>query len=234
MFELRQCKCKDCKKTALSSFNKDGELLTSFEEERTEKKFYCLEHHPEKEQIVNQIKLYVHNHDKIIGLNASGIKLNEADLSNKRFYGCDFSNCTFANLHSNGLRMRMCNMAFCTISDCDFIASNIQFSNFTGSKLVHAVLTGSDLIHNNFNGITAYQTSFDDSDLYNSRFIKAVLITTSMNNCNLKKTIFYEAIKDNVSFKLSNTREALMNRYESSYIGDIRNSADKAVEDLKL
>ncbi len=234
MFELRQCKCKDCKKTALSSFDKNGELLSSFEEKQSEKKIYCLEHHPEKERTVNQIRLYVRNHEKIIGLNASGIKFYEEDLSNKKFYGCDFSNCNLTNIHSNGLRMRMCNLSFCTISDCDFIASNIQFSNFTGSKMIHVILTGSDLVHNNFNGITAYQTSFDDSDLYNSRFIKAVLITTSMNNCNLKKTIFYEAMKDNVSFKLSNTREALMNRYEDSYISDIRNSADKTNEDLKL
>lgn len=78
--------------------------------------------------------------------------------------------------------------------------------------MVHAIFTGSDLIQNNFNGITAYQSSFDDSDLYNSRFIKAVLINTSMINCNLKKVAFYESAREGVSFKLSNTREALLDK----------------------
>ena len=83
------------------------------------------------------------------------------------------------------------------------------------------VLTGSDLIHNNFNGITAYQCSFDNSDLYNSRFIKAILMNTSMQDCNLKKTIFYDSARENVSFKLSNTREALIDRNKGGLIGDL-------------
>ena len=59
------------------------------------------------------------------------------------------------------------------------------------------------------NGINAIQSSFDDSDLYNSRFIRAELNNTSFRNCNIKKTCFYEIKQENVSFKLSNTREAL-------------------------
>ena len=76
------------------------------------------------------------------------------------------------------------------------------------------------MIHNNFNGITAYQCSFDDSDLYNSRFIKAMLINTSMNNCNLKKTVFYESMREGVGFKLSNTRESLLDRNKGGLMGD--------------
>lgn len=237
MFELNLCKCEKCSKLALSYFDENGELVKDFDlhtKQNNSDFGFCLEHHPEKEKISAQIKKYISQHEKIVGLNASEISFCGDDLNNKKFFCCNFSNCTLKNIHSNGLTMRMCNLDFCTCTDCDFISSNIQFSNFSGSKLVHVILTGSDLIHNNFNGITAYQTSFDDSDLYNSRFIKSVLITVSMNNCNLKKTVFYESMKDNVSFKLSNTREALMNRFEGSFISDIRNSATSNEGDLKL
>ena len=62
------------------------------------------------------------------------------------------------------------------------------------------------------------------SDLYNSRFIKAILINTSMSNCNLKKTAFYESAREGVSLKLSNTREALMDRSKGGMIGELGNA----------
>ena len=37
----------------------------------------------------------------------------------------------------------------------------------------------------------------------------AELVDTSMQNCNLKHTLFYNSKRTNVSFKTSNTREAL-------------------------
>ena len=58
----------------------------------------------------------------------------------------------------------------------------------------------------------AFQSSFDDTDLYFSRFAKATLMNTSFRNCNIKKTVFWDVVSDNVSFKLSNTREAEFNR----------------------
>ena len=72
------------------------------------------------------------------------------------------------------------------------------------------------MIQDNFNGIKAYQSSFDDSDLFNSRFIMASLVDTSMQNCNLKHTLFYNSKRTNVSFKMSNTREALFDRKGSA------------------
>jgi hypothetical protein len=35
------------------------------------------------------------------------------------------------------------------------------------------------------------------------------LTDTSFRNCNLKKSLFYDSKRSNVSFKMSNTREAL-------------------------
>ena len=37
---------------------------------------------------------------------------------------------------------------------------------------------------------------------------------TSFRNCNIKKTIFYNTNRTNVSFKMSNTREALFESEE--------------------
>ncbi|MBQ3800905.1 MAG: pentapeptide repeat-containing protein, partial [Treponema sp.] len=119
---------------------------------------------------------------------------------------------------------------FSTMTDCNLIKCNMQFSSMAGTKLVHALFTGSDFIHNNFNGMTAYQCSFDDSDLYNTRFIKAVLMNTSMMNCNMKKAVFYGAVREGVSFKMSNTREALFDRDKGGLMGDADGLMDDGLE----
>ncbi len=225
MYTFNKCSFPGCNKTALSSFNEQGEII--------DKPGYCFEHTEMPEQMLSNMRNYILSHEKIVGLNANGITIDNIDLTNKKLYGCNLQNCTMRSIHANGLRARMCMMDFCTFSDCDLLNSNIQFSSFSGSRLVHILFTGSDLIHNNFNGITAYQSSFDDSDLYNSRFIKAMLINTSLNNCNLKKTVFYECIREGVGFKLSNTRESLVDRNRGGLMGDINtNLEDDDIETL--
>ncbi|MBR3548766.1 MAG: hypothetical protein IKN90_01690, partial [Treponema sp.] len=42
----------------------------------------------------------------------------------------------------------------------------------------------------------------------------------SMNNCNLKKTVFYESMREGVGFRLSNTRESLIDRNKGGLMGD--------------
>lgn len=208
MFISNKCQCPGCNNPALSKINDDDTI--------TDEPGFCFAHIEDKKEYLLKLRKYVESHEKIVGLSAYGITVNNIDLSNKKFYGCNFQHVLFQNVHSDGMRLRMCMMDFATFTDCDFLNSNIQFSSLAGAKLVHVVLTGSDLIHNNFNGITAYQCSFDNSDLYNSRFIKAILMNTSMNDCNLKKTIFYDSARENVSFKLSNTRESLLVRNKKS------------------
>ena len=213
MYPMNVCQCPGCTKFALSNFDSEGNIV--------ETPGFCLEHTPNKAEQIYAIRQYVLTHEKIVGLNASGIKIDNIELENKKFYGCNLQHCTLTNVHAKGMRARMCAMDFCTVTDSDFLSTNIQFTTFSGSKLVHVLFTGSDLIHNNFNGITAYQSSFDDSDLYNSRFIKAILINTSMKNCNLKKAVFYDSVREGVSFKLSNTREALADRRKGGLMGDL-------------
>ena len=207
------CKCPGCTKPALSEIDKNLAL--------TQNPGWCIEHHPYLKKALKRIFLHVMRNDTIIGLTACGVEVKKLNLRNKRFIGCNLQNCTLTNVHADGLKMRICIADNSTLTDCDFVKSDIQFSSFAGSKFVHILFTGSNLIHTNFNGLTSYQSSFDDSDLYNTRFIKTVLINNSFRNCNLKKTVFYDSVRDNVSFKLSNTREALVDRKRGGLMGDI-------------
>jgi len=209
MYLFNKCQYPGCKTFAISSVKDDGTLIESDR--------FCLRHNPNPEELAHNLREYINTHEKIVGLNADSLTLDDMNLSNKKFYGCNFQHAIFNNVHSNLIRARMCMFDFSTFTDCTFIKSNIQFSSFSGSKMVHTIFTGSDLIHNNFNGITAYQSSFDDSDLYNSRFIKSILMNTSLANCNLKKTAFYDSARDGVSFKLSNTREALFTQGKENF-----------------
>ncbi|MCQ2248588.1 MAG: pentapeptide repeat-containing protein [Treponema sp.] len=219
MFTTNKCRCPECNNPALTTI-RDNELFT-------EENNFCYDHLENKEEYMRSLKEYIESHEKIVGLCACGIYVRNMDLSNKRFYGCNFQHVTFTNVHSENIRLRMCMMDFSTLTDCNFPQSNIQFSSFAGSKLVHTSFTGSDLIHNNFNGTTCYQCSFDNSDLYNSRFIKAILLNTSIRDCNLKKTIFFESARDKVLFKLSNTREALFDRNKTNSLDELGNEMEE-------
>lgn len=200
MFEPNNCIHPDCNRIALSHIGADGDIAC--------KPGYCLRHSPDPEAAKDSIYGYIRARQKIVGLNACGLTFTDIDLTDKRFYGCNFQHCTFSNLQSEFFRSRMTFFDFSLFSDCNLLRSNLQFSSFAGATFSHILFTGSELVHNNFSGITAYQSSFDDSDLYNSRFISARLVDTSFRNCNIKKTIFHSIEQRNVSFKLSNTREA--------------------------
>lgn len=200
MFSQNTCLVHYCRSIALSTFDDEGNL--------TEEKNYCLDHTPDPGKAKEDIYRYIATHDKIVGLTASGLIFTDIDLTNKKFFGCNFYHCTFMNIHSENVVMRMCIFDFAVFSDCNFIKNKTMFSSFSGCTFTHTLFTSSDMIQDNFNGIQAFQSSFDNSDLFNSRFIKATLVDTSFRNCNLKKTLFYNSKRSNVSFKMSNTREA--------------------------
>ena len=201
MFSLNKCLVKSCGNIAVSTFDASGNIA--------DKENYCLDHTPDPGKAQQEIYNYIKNHDKIVGLNTAGMTFMNIDLTNKRFYGCNFMHCTFTNLHSEGFRSRMSIFDFAVFIDCNLLNCNMQFTSFAGCTFMHTLFTGSDMIQNNFNGITSLQSSFDDSDLYNSRFIRAKLVNTSFRNCNIKKTMFIDLDQENVSFKMSNTNEAV-------------------------
>ena len=200
MFTQNRCLVHYCRNNALSTFSEDGEI--------TDERSYCLDHIPDPGKAKQDIYKYILSHDKIVGLKACGLVFENVDLTGKRFYGCNFMNCTFINIHSSEIVAKMCVYDFALFNDCSFVNGNCLFNTFSGITLSHTLFTSSDLIQNNFNGVKAFQSSFDDSDLYNSRFISASLIDTSFRNCNLKKVHFENTTRTNVSFKMSNTREA--------------------------
>ncbi len=201
MFAQNKCLVHYCRNLAISTFDEEGNL--------TDEKNYCLEHIPDPGKFKAQVYKYITEHDKIVGLNVSGLLFENIDLSNKKFYGCTFTNCTFNNISSSNVLFRMCIFDFAVFNDCSLIKSDSLFTSFSGATFTHTLFTSSDIIQSNFNGIKAIQSSFDDTDLFNSRFIAATLLDTSFRNCNLKKAMFYDSKRINVSFKMSNTREAL-------------------------
>lgn len=213
MFSQNNCIEPDCCNSSLSFFSSENEII--------EKPNYCIEHCTDKEAITKQIYEYINQHEKIIGLNVAGIVFENIDLTNKKFYGCNFMNCKFINIHSTGIRSRMSMFDFSVFSDCNLLQSNLQFTSFAGSTFSHTLFTGSDMIQDNFCGIQSYQSSFDDSDLYNSRFVKAKLVDTSFRNCNVKKTVFKFIEQQNVLFKYSNTREAIFDEEQSQLFSEI-------------
>lgn len=210
MFAFNKCLVRACNNLAVSLIDDSGEIV--------ELKTYCLDHIPNPAKIQADIYNYIKTHDVIVGLNTAGMTFSEIDFSGKTFYGCSFMHCTFTNIHSQECHCVMSMFDFAVFTDCTFLKSDMQFTSFAGCKFSHSLFTDGDMIQNNYNGIMSFQSAFDNSDLYNSRFINARLVNTSFRNCNLKKTNFTGITQENVSFKMSNTREAVFDRQESDLL----------------
>ena len=142
MFSHELCSKQGCHKLALSRFNEKGELVTT--------ESFCLDHYENLEEFKHQLIEYINKEEKIVGLSAYGLRFDNLDLSEKRFYGCNFQHCTFTNIHSENFRSRISAFDFSIFSDCNLINSNIQFASFAGAKFSHVLFTNSDLVQNNF------------------------------------------------------------------------------------
>ena len=75
MFSLAMCSKSGCQKTALSSFDENGELI--------EGNSFCFDHHPNLTGLHSQICHYIETHDKIVGMNASGIHFDNENAINE-------------------------------------------------------------------------------------------------------------------------------------------------------
>ena len=58
MFTQNMCICPSCQSTALSGFDRDGNI--------TEDRNYCLAHSPDPDGIKSSIYNYILSHDKIV------------------------------------------------------------------------------------------------------------------------------------------------------------------------
>ena len=104
MFSLDFCHYPGCQKQALTHFDENGNIATT--------PGWCLEHTPEPQKTLDEIYDYIKKHDKIVGLNIPGIRFENFDLTDKRFYGCNMQHSTFINIHSEFCRLRMCILDF--------------------------------------------------------------------------------------------------------------------------
>ena len=125
MFTQNKCLVQYCKHNALSTFDENGMM--------SNEKSYCLDHIPNPGKSKEEIYNYINSTQTIIGLNAAGIIFDNINFSNKVFIGCNFSHCTFTNIQSEELRLRMCIFDFANFTDCNFIKSNTMFSSFSGT-----------------------------------------------------------------------------------------------------
>jgi uncharacterized protein YjbI with pentapeptide repeats len=171
---------------------------------------FCAAHHPDpgkaSEAAISRIRDLV----TIKDLNASGLRAESLDLSQKRFFACLFEGVDLRRVVLSGCVFRMCVFDFSSFSSCDFSRADIQFCSFAGSSFVDSSFEACELVHVNMNGVRAADCTFNDSNLYNSRFINAELTRVDIENCNVKKAFFLQTRMSGVSFKSSNTQEAVM------------------------
>ena len=213
MFTFNKCLVKSCPNDAVSIIDKNGKIADT--------KTYCINHIPNPAKIQADIYKYIREHDSITGLNVYGLSFKNLDISNKKFWGCNFMHCAFSKVHIEDCRIFMSIFDFSFLSDCMFLNITLQFSSFANCQISHSLFNDGEIIKNNFNGIQAKQSSFDNSNLYNSRFLCANIENTSFRNCNLVKTDFCISRLENVSFKLSETKVAVFDTAGSTTQKDL-------------
>lgn len=191
MFELHRCAAPGCDVTALHGSE------------------FCSDHHPDPVSLAATILQECAGMDVVKNLNAAGLRFQSADLSGKRFYSCSFSRSVLQNLNFSACTFRMCFFDFCFIDSSDFSGIDAQCCSFAGARFLNVSFEHSELVHNNFNGARTNDCTFNYSNLYNSRFIMSEFEHTDFIDCNLKRTFIMPTKETEVSWRLSNTQEAI-------------------------
>jgi len=191
MFDFNRCAAPGCEAVALSGGNR------------------CAVHALDPALAARTLAELLSASGPIKSVNAAGLRFEGLDLSGRRFYACSFSQATLRNVTFSGCTFRMCFFDFASIDSCDFSGIDAQFCSFAGAKLLNASFENSELVHNNFDGIVASYCTFNYSNLYNSRLILAELEKVDFIDCNLKRSFIIPAKEVDVSWRLSNTQEAI-------------------------
>jgi uncharacterized protein YjbI with pentapeptide repeats len=142
-------------------------------------------------------------------LNAAGLHFENEDFSNRSFYECNFIDASFSQCIFTGTFMRLVFFDFAVFFYGNLTKSDIQFSSFAGAKFYSCTFEDSELPHLNYTGTIISDCSFNHSNLYNSRFINADLDHSNFIDCTLTHANFIGAKQNVVSFKASNTAEAV-------------------------
>lgn len=191
MFDLRQCATSGCDRTALHQSE------------------YCAVHHPDPQAYADEALSSMQRLVDIRDRNYAGLRFEGANLSGKRFHSCSFSNAVLKNVIFSSCVFRMCFFDFCDSDSCDFSEIDAQFCSFAGARFLGASFEHSELVHDNFDGAMTTECTFNKTNLYNSRFIMAELEKTDFMDCNLKRSFIIPARETEVSWRLSNTAEAI-------------------------
>ena len=74
MFTLNKCIVRACGNLAVSKIDENDNIVAD--------KGYCLDHTPNPGKVTQDILNYIKNHDKIMGLNATGMTFSGIDRKN--------------------------------------------------------------------------------------------------------------------------------------------------------
>jgi len=142
-------------------------------------------------------------------LSFAGAVLEDINLSGKQFWGCSFMDTRLRSVLFTSCHFSLCFFDRSHIESCDFSHLQAQFCSFGAADLLNVSFESSELVHINFDGIAARECTFSNSNLYDSRFIRCELYNTDMEDCDLKRVYLFPAKEEQVSYKYSNTMEAI-------------------------
>jgi len=191
MFDVRRCSIPDCDRNALEGSD------------------FCAAHVPKLEFFTSSMLESLKAMDSIKNMNMAGLRFEGADLSAKKFYACSFSRSALKNMIFANCVFRMCFFDFASADSCDFSGIDAQFCSFAGTYFLNSSFEQSELVHNNFDGANMTDCTFNYSNLYNSRFIMSEFERTDFIDCNLKRSYIIPSKEIDVSWRLSNTEEAI-------------------------
>jgi uncharacterized protein YjbI with pentapeptide repeats len=169
----------------------------------------CAVHLTNPEEETNRIVLSIAGMNTIKDLCATELHFEGVNFGDRRFYGCNFTGASFTMCLFSKSVMRISFFDFAVFNDCDFSGSDLQFLSFGGAVIRNCTFENSELVHINYGGAAITDSTFNNSNLYNSRFINADIVHTDFIDCNLKRTSFIKTRQEGVSFKSSNTAEAV-------------------------
>ncbi len=192
MYDFSRCSFPGCDSTALHE---------------TE---FCADHHPSPDILASKILESLADVMVVKSMNFAGLRFEGAVLSGRSFYSCSFSKTLLKNINFSSCTFRMCFFDFCSADSCDFSNIDAQFCSFAGARFLNVSFEHSELVHNNFDGAGMNDCTFNYSNLYNSRFIMAEFEKTDFIDCNLKRTVILPSKESEVSWRLSNTQEAIL------------------------
>ncbi len=169
----------------------------------------CLAHHHDPAGASAVVQALLLDETGAKDLSAAGLSVEGQDLSRRKYIGCSFIGAAFKNVLFTGSTFLLCFFDRGSFDACDFSGANVQFGSFGGSKIVNVSFESAELIHCNFDGAKIRETTFSGSNLYDSRFIHGEIDRCDFENCDLKRVYFLPAKQEGVSFKGSNTMEAI-------------------------